>query len=309
MNFEFTISVIIPCQNHTDELRRCLAALKGQQPFIDHEIIVVDSTPDDERLSKIRAAFPHVRHVKGHKPLLAGEARNLGVKFARGRYLAFIDADCLPEHDWLHVVRKVLDKGYLFVGGPVLDCLPYHPIAAADNLLQLPDFTSYRPSGIASHLPGGNMATSRAAFHAIGGFSAGIAVGEDTLLSSAAAKRWPRKVYFSNAMRVCHYGRERMKDFLFHQRQFGYFRAVFGLHVSALYLRLGKSIVFSCLFALRRIGYFVFRALQWRPISLLWIIVHLPFLLLGLTAWAIGFWKGCRARKNQARMQSKESIV
>ncbi len=302
------ISVIIPCREHSDELKTCLLALENQHPIIDHEIIVVDSAPNDTRLSKVIAAFPHVCLIKGHNPLLAGDARNLGAKYAEGKYLAFVDADCLPEHGWLNAARTALDQGYLFVGGPVLDCDPFHPIAASDNFLQLPDFTSYRPSGVASHLPGGNMCVNRDAFHAIGGFVSGIAVGEDTMLSSAAATQWPQKVYFSNDMRVCHYGRGQIKDYLYHQQRFGYFRALYGLHTSPLYLRLGQIIGFSYLFALKRLAYFVYRALQWRPVFLLRIFIILPFLLLGLTAWAVGFWKGCRTRARLKRVRSRENV-
>jgi len=296
MHFKPTISVIIPCREHYDELKGCLRELENQRPIIHHEIIVVVSSVNDEKLSKVISAFPHVHIIRGNKSMLAGEARNLGVKYAKSKYLAFIDADCLPEHGWLNAAKTALDLGFLFVGGPVLDFFPFHPIAASDNLLQLLDFTSYRPSGMASHLPGGNMGVDRDAFHKIGGFVSGIAVGEDTILSSAAAKKWPQKVYFSKDMCVRHYGRRRIKEFLHHQQRFGYFRAVFGMHTSSIYLRLGQIIGFSYLIALKRMAYFSYRALQWRPILLLRIFILLPFLLLGLTAWAVGFWKGCRAR-------------
>jgi GT2 family glycosyltransferase len=308
MNYDSIVSVIIPCREHSDELKRCLMALSEQQPAVDHEIIVVNSSPSDQRLAKVTTDFPSVRLVNGQKPLLAGEARNLGAEHARGKYLAFIDADCLPERGWLESVRNALEEGYWFVGGPVVDARPSHLIAAADNLLQLPDFSIYRPSGKATHLPGGNMGVHRDRFNSIGGFSSEIAVGEDTVLSSTASKRWPERVFFSNAMRVCHFGRESMRDFLLHQRQFGYFRALFGLHVSAIQLRLGKSIAFSSLLALKRMGYLIYKSLQWHPISLLQIFILLPFLLAGLGGWTVGFWKGCWARQKQGEMQTEELI-
>jgi glycosyltransferase involved in cell wall biosynthesis len=298
MHKALIVSVVIPCRKHSEELNRCLSALMNQQPFVDHEIIVIDSSPNDESISKVTEAYPSTRLVKGHKSLLAGEARNLGAKHAKGKYLAFIDADCLPEQGWLFSVQEALNEGYWFVGGPVLDCRPFHPIATADNLLQLPDFSIYRPSGKATHLPGGNMGVHRDAFNAVGGFGSKIAVGEDTILSSTAAKRWPQKVYFSNAMRVCHFGREGMRAYLSHQQQFGYFRAVFGLHISKLHLRLGQIIAFAFLLALKRMVYFIYKGIQWQPISLLRIFVLFPVLSVGLVAWAVGFWKGCRERQN-----------
>ncbi|MCP4209085.1 MAG: glycosyltransferase family 2 protein, partial [Shimia sp.] len=113
-----------------------------------YEIIVADSTPNST-VADVVAAFPGSRLVRSSTALLPGAARNLGAQHARGAYLAFIDADCVPEPDWLATALAALQAGVKIVGGSILDAYPFHPIAVSDNMLQFADFPRQRPSMVA----------------------------------------------------------------------------------------------------------------------------------------------------------------
>lgn len=114
---QMSISVVIPHLNQPDFLRRCLASIKAgtRQPT---EIFVVDNgsvrMPQDvcdavEGVTLLRQDIPG-----------PGPARNLGVRHASGDILAFIDADCLADPQWLAAAaREMANPGAEILGGDV----------------------------------------------------------------------------------------------------------------------------------------------------------------------------------------------
>jgi glycosyltransferase involved in cell wall biosynthesis len=288
------ISVVVPCRGHASELRNCLLGLQQQIITSSYEVIVVDSAADPAVVDVV-ADFSTSRLVRSASGLLAGEARNLGVREARGHYLAFTDADCIPQPGWLASAVAALDGGAKVVGGPVLDAFPLHPIAAADNLLQFVDFSPNRPNGAAFYFPGCNMALSRVVFDELGGFSSSLPAGEDVLLTSKAATRWPNRLSFVRGMRVCHTGRTKIREFWRHHEVFGFYRGCLSLQLRPIYQRLGGHAMLAVPIVFKRLSYIMIRAALWNRLGLLRIILLMPILILGLVAWTKGFHAGCRS--------------
>lgn len=287
------VSVVIPCRNHADELRHCLRGLECQTTAASHEIIVVDSAADPA-VAEVASGASSVRLVRSRSGLLPGGARNLGARYALGHYLAFIDADCIPEPKWLEAATTALAEGHLVVGGPVLDANLRHPISIVENLLQFVNFSTNRPDGPSSYLPGCNLAVSRSTFDKLGGFHETLPAGEDIILSNAASNLWPRKVRFVNHMRVRHSGRTKIQPFLRRQEEFGYYRGRLGLLLLPTYQSLGRLGILTVPVILKRLAYIVLHASRWNPATLPRILILLPILLLGLGAWAKGFYHGCQ---------------
>ena len=94
------VSVIIPVYNHAGELQRCLEALARQTlPRAEMEVLVVDNGSTED-LAGVRDGHAWVTWL--HEPLPGSyAARNRALAEARGDVLAFTDADCLPQDDWL----------------------------------------------------------------------------------------------------------------------------------------------------------------------------------------------------------------
>jgi len=93
-------SVIIPHLNTPELLVKCLQSVASQR--LDRgwfEIIVVDNG-SRVRLDVVAAAWTGVTFLREPEPG-PGPARNLGAARARGRVLAFVDADIRVAPDWL----------------------------------------------------------------------------------------------------------------------------------------------------------------------------------------------------------------
>lgn len=101
---EITYSIIIPHKNSPDLLRRCLDSIPHRE---DVQIIVVDDNSDSSKVDfthfpGVGESNTEVHFTKEGKG--AGYARNVGLKYVKGKWLLFVDADDFLADDFL---RKV----------------------------------------------------------------------------------------------------------------------------------------------------------------------------------------------------------
>ena len=99
---ELPVSVIMPYYAQAEELGRTLAALEGQTyPRELFEVVVVDDG-SPEPLERPRETPLDVKVVRQEDlGFGAARARNTGARAAAHDVLVFLDADMLPEADWL----------------------------------------------------------------------------------------------------------------------------------------------------------------------------------------------------------------
>jgi glycosyltransferase involved in cell wall biosynthesis len=281
------LSVIIPCYRESGSLRRCLAGLAPDRQQAQFETIVVNSGSDDS-VASVAAGLASVRTVSTPQRLWAGAARNVGVRAARGAFLLFLDADCVPEPGWVEAARTALETGVRMAGGPVLDLLPNHPIATSDNLLQFSEYPAGRPGGPATKFPSCNLAMRRADFDALGGFPEELPAAEDTRLAQAAVRLWPDGLHFVPGMRVRHLGRTTLRQFLAHHAWFGYHRGLLGLDLTPRQKGLAARTVMLPAVVFWRLRYILGRTRAWNAGGLPRALLLSPLLVAGLSAYAIG---------------------
>jgi len=89
------ISAIIPAFNRRDTLKRALCSIFNQTHPVN-EVIVVDDGSTDGTDELIHKDFPDVRYFYQENKGVSA-ARNLGLKKARGNWVAFLDSD----DEWL----------------------------------------------------------------------------------------------------------------------------------------------------------------------------------------------------------------
>ncbi len=162
------ISVIVCTYNGEKTLRPCLQSLKRLN-YHDYEILVVDDGSSDQT-PQIAREFPDVRYFRQlHEGL--GAARNYGARESTGEFLAYTDDDCEADEDWLlFLAHAFLVSGFDAAGGPNIPppatgltqaCVTAAPGSPTHVLIG---------DRAAEHLPGCNLAVSRAAFDRVGGF-------------------------------------------------------------------------------------------------------------------------------------------
>ena len=103
------ISVIIPMYNTEDYIGECLDSLLCQT-FQDFEVIVVDDCSTDGSLNVVKGYRPK---FKGRLKIIESEKnsggcampRNIGMKYAKGKYIFFLDSDDL-------IIKTTFEKLY-----------------------------------------------------------------------------------------------------------------------------------------------------------------------------------------------------
>ncbi|MEM5875370.1 MAG: glycosyltransferase [Candidatus Aenigmatarchaeota archaeon] len=101
------ISVIIPTLNEEKYIENTLLSLKWQNFKLPFEIIVSDSNSKDRTVS-IAKKYADKIVITKEKGIAKG--RNIGAKYARGKYLVFLDADTILLPNALEELYKEIRK-------------------------------------------------------------------------------------------------------------------------------------------------------------------------------------------------------
>ncbi|MBP3766208.1 MAG: glycosyltransferase [Bacilli bacterium] len=95
-------SIVVPIYNVEGYLKKCLDSILNQT-FVDYEIILVNDGSTDQSLSIIKeymSKYPDIKLINQENKGLS-EARNSGLKEARGNYVLFVDSDDFIDKDLL----------------------------------------------------------------------------------------------------------------------------------------------------------------------------------------------------------------
>ncbi|MBF2067134.1 MAG: glycosyltransferase [Calothrix sp. C42_A2020_038] len=102
-NLPLRISVVICTCNRSDYLQRCLTYLKDQD-YPHFEVVVVNG-PSTDNTMDVLAQRKDIKVVQNPLRNLS-ISRNLGIQYASGDIIAFIDDDALPYDNWLSKIAK-----------------------------------------------------------------------------------------------------------------------------------------------------------------------------------------------------------
>lgn len=176
----YTASIIIITCNRPFLLQHSIQHVLDQ-PHLEKEIIVVDSSSDEES-EGIVARYPQVKyvHLRGQRNNMP-QARNEGIKLSSGDIVAFIDDDSMVQPGWLDALIDVYQDETIGAAGGRVIGMPEPYCDQLEGPPRLTVATSGRvvakDAGLVStnpievdHLIGCNMSFRRKALEMVGGF-------------------------------------------------------------------------------------------------------------------------------------------
>jgi glycosyltransferase involved in cell wall biosynthesis len=196
------ISVIIPAYNEASHIQKCLQTL-ANQTLAEFEVVVIDngSTDDTPDIAKTFMSTLNLKVVSKQRGSISA-ARNYGASLSRGAIVAFLDADCEPQPDWLENGIKESIKDAVWGA---------HYRIPENSTWVGKIWNKYQATeqeGEVSFLPGGTIFIHRSNFESLGGFSESVETSEDVDLCTRARGQSMSVIAYKN-LSVVHDGTPR----------------------------------------------------------------------------------------------------
>jgi len=205
------IDVLVCCHNDAALLPALLDAL-AEQTAKDFRVIVVDNASSDDPRAVVDRYRGRLDIEYVFEPVLGlNGARNAGYAHARAIFVAHIDADTIPDPQWMEAIIDVAQH---------VDCDlfggPYRPMYISAKPAWFADAFMTRDFGAKAkfldrdHPYGMNMIWRREVVERLGGFATdvgltgrGLRRGDETELVTRARKTLPRfRVYYDPRVSV-----------------------------------------------------------------------------------------------------------
>ena len=122
------VSFIVVTWNSEQYIEACLRSIEDQS-YPSVETILVDNASSDDTVRMVSEKFPDVELIRNESNVGFAEANNVGIRRARGRYVALLNPDALASPRWTETLLEELERDaslaaasgkifYLGDGGP-----------------------------------------------------------------------------------------------------------------------------------------------------------------------------------------------
>lgn len=103
------VSIIVPTYNHFDNLKQCLTSILKFSENVDYEVIVADDNSTDET-QRILEIVKNVKLIKNQTRIGIIDNINNASRYARGKYLYFLNDKTIVQPGWLSAMLKVFEQ-------------------------------------------------------------------------------------------------------------------------------------------------------------------------------------------------------
>lgn len=103
------VSIMILCFNNSRYTFNCLKSLLKNTKYVSYEIIVIDNASTDNTQRMLRN-IRNIKVIRNPKNYGFGKAYNKNIKFAKGKYLFFLNNDVMVTKNWLPPLLKTIKK-------------------------------------------------------------------------------------------------------------------------------------------------------------------------------------------------------
>jgi len=117
--------IIIPTYNNRDELLACIRGFE-QQTIKDFRLLICIDGSTDDTIESIEQLYLHstlhIEILQHHDRANHGRnaTRNLALPHIKAEYLAFLDSDAIPAHDFLEQHLSILRNGFCISAGDLI---------------------------------------------------------------------------------------------------------------------------------------------------------------------------------------------
>ena len=176
------VSIIVPVYGMSETIEKCVESLLNLD-YHDYEVIIVnDKTPDDssEIVAGILSKYP-VKVINRPERKGISSARNDGVRVSKGKIIAFTDADCTVDRNWLRELVKnySVHKGRVGGVGGIIRTPPEAKLfEKCVGTLNMPN-PAYLSGRLAMSIAGANSSYPRKVIERLGGWDEDIIWGGD----------------------------------------------------------------------------------------------------------------------------------
>lgn len=104
------LSIIIPAYNSESFLERCIESLLAQT-VREFELIIVDDKSEDksfELIKKYKDKFKYIKIIGLSENKGVSNARNTGIKLAKGEYIFFLDSDDFVAPNFVEIIYNTI---------------------------------------------------------------------------------------------------------------------------------------------------------------------------------------------------------
>ncbi|MDM7987076.1 MAG: glycosyltransferase [Smithella sp.] len=292
-----SISVIIPSYNSEKTISYTLDSLVRQNNESVIEIIVVDSSDNDNMIGVMeKYGSEKIIFVNAGTRVKPAIGRNIGAKKAKGQLLIFLDSDVILYEHYIDSIVDAYNKGMLAGIGAIElpDFQRKNRIATAQYYLQL---SEYIPAGAIrkkSMLAGCNLFCDRDIFFKVGGFP-DMRAAEDIQFALGVNKF--TSTWFIPRAVVAHIFREDIKGYITNQKLLGTFVGVYRSKESEsfIYRGLMPVILLPAFFLYKYLLVFA-RVLRAGPAHLARFLRVFFYVIRGVWHWTVGMVEGARDR-------------
>jgi len=176
------VTVVVAVRNGASCIEECIRSLLAlDYPSERVELIVVDNASTDGTRSILEGFAPRITILE-ESTRGAAAARNTGIRAARGRWIAFTDADCRVDPQWIAaLLQPEPSAGIGIVGGQILAWSPCNRVERFGERIHNHQqaIEVFDPSYAITM----NWASPAAVLHAVGLFDQSLLRGQDVDLA------------------------------------------------------------------------------------------------------------------------------